>query len=51
LDNEGALEVVYHEMYNYRYAAETIHNEWWAVDLWEGERLESELLAPASRTV
>lgn len=34
------MEVVYHEMANFRYAAEVIHREKWAVDLWEGERLE-----------
>jgi hypothetical protein len=41
LDHEGAIEAIYHEMANFRYAAETIRKEGWAVDLWEGERLES----------
>jgi len=27
-------------MENFRYAAEVIKREKWAVDLWEGERLE-----------
>lgn len=44
MDHEGAIEAIYHEMANFRYAAETIHKEGWAVDLWEGERLESKSL-------
>ena len=40
LSVEEAIEVVYHEMENFRYAAEVIKREKWAVDLWEGERLE-----------